>query len=404
MRDRLGDDTGAVRQTTQRPKLVIVSSIGVSQILVWGSSYYLPAVLAHPTSAETGWPLQWVIGSLSLGLLVSGVVSPLVGKLIEHRGGRPVLAASAVLLAVGLTVTALSPGLPVFIAGWLVIGLAMGAGLYDPAFATLGRIYGEQARGAITHVTLFGGFASTVCWPLSAALVAHAGWRGACFSYAAISLLIVLPLYLFGLPREEARQPVPVSGRRAGRVRPDQRAAFLLLAAGLTLASMIMTVIAVQLLSLLQTRGLTLAAAVGLGALVGPSQVGARVLEAALGRGRHPIWSLVASAVLVAIGLGMLAAEPGAIAVGLVLYGSGSGVRSIAQGTVPLALFGREGYAALMGRLALPKLVAQAASPSLGALMLGALGADATILILCAVAVLNVVLALALVPIALRGG
>src|SRR6185312_9453941 len=133
---------------TTRSKLVIVSSIGISQVLVWGSSYYLPAVLAHPTSAETGWPLQWVIGSLSLGLLVSGLVSPMVGRLIERRGGRPVLASSAVLLAVGLTVTALSPNLPVFVAGWLVIGLAMGAGLYDPAFATLGRIYGEQARGA----------------------------------------------------------------------------------------------------------------------------------------------------------------------------------------------------------------------------------------------------------------
>ncbi len=391
------------KPATQRTRLVVVASIGIAQILVWGSSYYLPAVLARPTGADTGWPLAWVIGSLSLGLLVSGLVSPLVGRLIERQGGRPVLASSAVLLAVGLLVTGLAPNLPVFVAGWAVIGLAMGAGLYDPAFATLGRIYGEQARGTITQVTLFGGFASTVCWPLSAALVDHAGWRGACLTYAAISLVVVLPLYLFGLPREAARPPPsPTTGRRPGRVRPDQRIAFLLLAAGLTLASMIMTVVAVQLLALLQTRGLTLAAAVGLGALVGPSQVGARVLEAALGRGRHPIWSLVASAALVAIGLGMLAAEPGAIAVGLILYGAGSGVRSIAQGTVPLALFGREGYAVLMGRLALPKLVAQAASPSLGALMLGAFGADATVVILCAVAVVNIGLALALVPIALR--
>jgi MFS family permease len=403
MSDPAGDRGGTIiHPATRRSKLAIVSSIGVSQVLVWGSSYYLPAVLAHPTSADTGWPLQWVIGSLSLGLLVSGVVSPLVGRLIERRGGRPVLASSAVLLAAGLVVTGFAPNLPVFVAGWVIIGLAMGAGLYDPAFSALGRIYGEQARGAITQVTLFGGFASTVCWPLSAALVAHAGWRGACLAYAAIALVIVLPLYLFGLPREATRQPVPVAGRRPGRVRPDQRVAFLLLAAGLTLASMIMTVIAVQLLSLLQTRGLTLAAAVGLGALVGPSQVGARVLEAALGRGRHPIWSLVASAVLVAIGLGMLAAEPGAIAFGLILYGAGSGVRSIAQGTVPLALFGREGYAVLMGRLALPKLVAQAASPSPGALLRGIWGADATGAILCAAAVVIVALAWALVPIALR--
>jgi len=401
--DRLGDDTGAMCGTTRRPRLMIVSSIGISQILVWGSSYYLPAVLAQPISADTGWPFQWVIGSLSLGLLVSGLVSPLVGRLIERRGGRPVLAASAVLLAAGSLVTGLAPNLPVFVVGWVVIGLAMGAGLYDPAFSALGRIYGEQARGAITQVTLFGGFASTVCWPLSAALVAHAGWRGACLAYAAIALLIVLPLYLFGLPSEAVRQPPePDGGRAAGRVRPDQRLAFLLLAAGLTLASMIMTVIAVQLLALLQARGLTLAAAVGLGALIGPSQVGARVLEAALGRGRHPIWSLVASAALVAIGLGALAAGVGAIALGLILYGAGSGVRSIAQGTVPLALFGRDGYAVLMGRLALPKLIAQAASPSIGAWLLHGFGPDATIAIVCGAAVVNVGLAVALVPIALR--
>ncbi len=359
-------------------------------------------MLARPTSAATGWPLAWVIGSLSLGLLVSGLVSPMVGRLIERHGGRPVLACSAVLLACGLLVTGLAPRLPVFVAGWVIIGLAMGAGLYDPAFSALGRIYGEQARGAITQVTLFGGFASTVCWPLSAALVDHAGWRGACLAYAAIALIVVLPLYMFGLPREETRQPAPATDRRPGRVRPDQRVAFLLLAAGLTLASMIMTVISVQLLTLLQTRGLTLAAAVGLGALIGPSQVGARVLEMALGRGRHPIWSLVASAVLVAIGLGTLAAGVGAIAVGLILYGTGSGIRSIAQGTVPLALFGREGYAVLMGRLALPKLVAQAASPSLGGLLMGAFGTEATVAILCVAAVVNVGLALALVPIALR--
>ena len=124
------------------------------------------------------------------------------------------------LLAAGLLVAGLAPNLPVFVAGWVVIGLAMGAGLYDPAFSALGRIYGEQARGAITQVTLFGGFASTVCWPLSAALVTHAGWRGACLAYAAISVLVVLPLYLFGTAARGVRQPAPAAGRRPGRVGP----------------------------------------------------------------------------------------------------------------------------------------------------------------------------------------
>jgi hypothetical protein len=150
-----------------RPRLVVVSAVGVAQILAWGSSYYLPAVLAGPIAADTGWPLGWVVGALSGGLLVSGLVSPRVGHVIERHGGRPVLATSAVLLALGLLGLGLAPGLPFFIAAWLVIGFGMGCGLYDPAFSALGIPYGETARASITHVTLFGGFASTVCWPLA---------------------------------------------------------------------------------------------------------------------------------------------------------------------------------------------------------------------------------------------
>ena len=191
----------------------------------------------------TGWSKDWIIGALSLGLLISGVVSPRVGRLIERFGGRPVLAASAVLLAIGLLIQAAAPNLAIFVGAWLVIGLGMGAGLYDPAFATVGRLYGEHARSAITHLTLFGGFASTVCWPLSALFVEHFGWRGACLAYAAINLCVVLPLYLFGVPREEQRPPpvrpageprVPARWQRAG-----DRSAFVTLAIGLTLTAVI---------------------------------------------------------------------------------------------------------------------------------------------------------------------
>ena len=159
-----------------------------------------------------------------------------------------------------------------------------------------------------------------------------------------------------------------------------------------------MTVIAVDLLALLQSQGVAMAAAVGLGALVGPSQVGARVFEMLLGRKTHPIWSLLVSTILVAVGLGMLIGAPGTMAVGIVLYGSGSGIRSIARGTVPLALFGREGYAALMGRIAMPTLVAQAASPLLGSWLLERWGAMATLAVLCGATVVNVALVVALIP------
>jgi len=384
----------------------VIAFLGIGQILVWGSSYYLPTVLAKPVSDDTGWPMTWVVGALSAGLLVSGLVSPRVGHLVERHGGRPVLAASAILLAIGLLIQGLAPNIGVFVLAWLVIGFAMGAGLYDPAFSTLTRLYGDQARSAITSLTLWGGFASTVCWPLTAFLVERVGWRGASLAYVGIMVLIVLPMYWFGLPREALHVPLakapaaPVSAR----AKRENRYFLLMLATNFTIASVVMTIIAVHLIAMMQDRGFSLAAAVSLGMLIGPSQVGARVLEAAFGRKVHPIWSLLVCSAAVAIGLATLLGSAEPVVLGLILYGGGNGLRSIARGTVPLAMFGREGYAVLMGWLALPVLVAQAFSPTVGDLMIQALGTTGTIAVLAGLSVLNVLTTLILVPIALRRG
>ncbi|MGE0420258.1 MAG: MFS transporter [Acetobacteraceae bacterium] len=393
--------------TPSRPR--VISILGIGQILAWGSSYYLPAVLATAVTADTGWPAGWVLGALSIGLLISGLVSPRVGHLIERHGGRPVLAVSVLLLAAGLVIQALAPHVAVFVLAWVVIGVGMGAGLYDPAFSTLTRLYGEAARSAITSLTLWGGFASTVCWPFTAFLVAHVGWRGASLAYAAIHLLIVLPMYWFGLPREAAApppaaaKPGATNAERPSAIR-QYRGFLLILAVSFTVASIIMTVIAVHLIAILQDRGFSLATAVWLGMLIGPSQVGARLLEAMFGRRAHPIWSLVACTAAVVVGLATLMGRVEFVAIGLVLYGGGNGLRSIARGTVPLAMFGREGYAVLMGWLAMPVLVAQAISPSIGELMIGHLGTDLTIACLTGLAALNLVATLWLVPAALRRG
>ena len=385
---------------------IVVTALGVTQILAWGSSYYLPAVLAQPIAADTGWPLPWVVGGLSLGLLAAGLISPCVGRAIERSGGRPVLASSSVLLAAGLAGMALAHGLPAYLAAWMVIGLGMGTGLYDAAFATLGRLYGQGARGAITNLTLFGGFASTVCWPLSAFLVETAGWRGACLTYAGLQLAMALPIHLALVPK---RPPAPVhlAAQSATRVAaplprppasmvPGRPATFLLLAAVLTLGSVIQGVVSVHLLTVLQAQGAELAAAGALGALVGPSQVGARVVEKLLGGRYHPIWTMTASTILVAAGLGLLWAGFPIMAACLVPYGAGVGINSIARGTLPLALFGAAGYAALMGRLAAPTLIAGALAPSAGAFLLERVGAAGTLAALVAAALGNVALVAAL--------
>jgi MFS family permease len=157
-----------------------VTALGIAQILGWGTSFYFPAVLAEPIVRDTGWSLFWVVSGTSIGLLVAGLISPRVGAVIDRRGGRPVLALSSLLYVAGLSGIALAPNLPVYLAAWVVLGGGMGTGLYDAVFAALGKLYGKDARTPITNLTLFGGFASTVCWPLSAFLAESLGWRGAC--------------------------------------------------------------------------------------------------------------------------------------------------------------------------------------------------------------------------------
>lgn len=375
----------------------VISALGIVQILTWGSSFYLLSVLASPMARDTGWPLAWIVGGLSVGLLVAGAVSPRVGAFIGEHGGRPVLALAAVAMAAGLATLGLAPTLPVYLGGWLLVGLGMGTGLYDPAFATLGRLYGADARTAITTLTLWGGFASTVGWPLSAFLVDHVGWRGTCLAYAGLHLAVTLPLVMLAIPKAPARAttrsegPAPSVGLDA-----RERRAFLLMGGVLVLGGTVMALVSVHLITLLQARGVALSSAVAYGALIGPSQVGARIVEMA-GRGRHhPLWTLTAAMALVATGVATLAAGLPVVGLALVLYGAGNGIYSIARGTVPLALFGPDRYAPLVGRLARPGLAAQALAPSLGALVLSHGGADATYVLLTVLALANAGLALAL--------
>ncbi len=393
--------TAAAVPSNQRDRRIVVTALGVTQIFAWGSSYYLAAVLAKPIATQMGWPSSWVIGGVSLGLLLAGLVSPLVGRSIGRLGGRSVLAASAILLAAGLLALALAQSLFVYLAAWMIIGIGMGAGLYDPAFATLGRLYGQAARPAITAVTLFGGFASTVCWPLTAFLEARFGWRGTCVVYAMVQRLLARPVHLLALPREAparlvsprdsgAIEPVPMVTLRRGR------SIFVLLATVITLSSVISTVLSVHLLNLLQARGIELAAAVAFGALVGPSQVGARAIEMLVARFHHPIWTKVASASLVALGVMLLWASFPIISVALILYGAGIGLESIARGTLPLAVFGAAEYPVIMGRIAGPSLLAQAVAPTIAAGLIEASGFDGMLAALVVVAIGNAILSIAL--------
>lgn len=380
------------------PGPAVTAALGIAQILAWGTSFYFPAVFSGPIAADTGWSLGMVVSGATVGLLTAAIVSPQIGSLIDRRGARPVILASPLLYTAGLCGIGLSSVPAIYFASWIVLGLGMGTGLYDAVFAALGHLYGREARTPITNLTLFGGFASTVCWPLSAFMIEHVGWRNACFIYAALHLFLSLPLQAAVLPRRKLELAAETNEFEARSVSPRQNeaAVFTLLALVMSLTAGIGSIVVVHLLIFLQARGVDYAAAVALGTLFGPAQVAARLGERIFGSRYHPIWTLVASCALMVVGLLLLSAQFKVLFVIVILYGAGYGVSWIARGTLPLALFGPIRFPRLMGKLAFPSLVVQALAPSAGALLVEQSGVETTLITLTMLAALNLLLVLLL--------
>jgi MFS family permease len=387
--------------TSSAPALRTVGALGLGQTLAWASSFYLPAILATPMARALGVAPATVFAAFSVALVVSALVGPAAGRAIDRHGGRPVLLATNGLFAVGLVALGLAQGLLSLFAAWALIGVAMGSGLYEAAFATLVRLQGPRARNAITGITLIAGFASTVGWPLTALLETQFGWREACFAWAALHLVLGLPLNA-SLPRAAAQAlavpgrpaevaapttvptstTAPTSTPAAATDRPVLTAALLSFVFAATY--FIATAMATHLPRLLQASGATLAVAVAAGALIGPAQVGGRLLEFGALRRVHPLLSARLAALghpIGAVAL-LIVGAPAAVPFAL-LHGAGNGILTIAKGTLPLVLFGPQGYGARQGWLMMPARVAQAAAPWCFGLALDRWGAPA--LGLCAV-------------------
>jgi len=384
------------------PRWRTVTALGSAQTLSWASSYYLPGVLATPMARELGVSVPTVHLAFSLALIVSALVGPAAGRAIDRHGGRPVLLGTNVLFALALTALASAQGPWGLFAAWVLIGLAMGSGLYEAAFASLVRLYGHDSRNAITGITLIAGFASTVGWPLSAWMETQWGWRGACLGWAALHLVLGFPLNLIvpkarRAPSLVSPQPGPVpptsspgqdraresSATAAGAAvatgeAPGEMRTAVLLSTAFALVWFISTAMATHLPALLQASGATLAAAVAIGALVGPAQVAGRLLEFGLLRRIHPLLSARLAGLAHPVGVLVLMAlgGPGAAAFAL-LHGAGNGIMTIAKGTLPLVLFGPAGYGARQGWLMMPTRVAQALAPVLFGLALQRWGAQA---------------------------
>jgi predicted MFS family arabinose efflux permease len=350
----------------------IIVGLGTTQTLAWASSYYLPAILADPIARDLGVSSNWIFGAFSASLVISALLGPAIGRTIDGIGGRQVLSLSNLILAAGLALLGLATSVSILALAWLLLGFGMALGLYDAAFAALGRIYGHAARSSITGITLIAGFASTVGWPLTAFGLDRIGWRETCFAWAAAHLLIGLPINLLVLPaiKSEAKATEKPVKPRIPIDRPMILLAFAFAAAWTVTGAM-----AAHLPRILEAAGATSVQAVTAGALIGPAQVIARIIEASFLSRYHPIVSTRLACLTHPVGAAILALTGGSAAgVFAVFHGTGNGILTIARGTLPLAIFGPENFGYRLGIIGAPARMAQAAAPLAFGLLIDAMG------------------------------
>ena len=353
-------------------QLPIILALGTTQTLAWASSYYLPAILADPIARDLVVSSNWIFAAFSASLVISALLGPRVGRQIDLVGGRSVLSFSNLTLAAGLALLGATYSIPVLIVAWLLLGVGMGCGLYDAAFGALGRIYGDAARRPITGITLLAGFASTVGWPLTALGLETIGWRETCFAWAAAHILIGLPLNFFMLPAVSGAKAA-VAASTKPRIPIDRT--MILLAFAFASAWTVTGAMAAHLPRILEAAGATTLQAISAGALIGPAQVFARIVEASVLARYHPLLSTRLACMMHPIGAVIVALGGGAAAGAFAIFhGAGNGVLTIARGTLPLAIFGPQNYAYRLGIIGAPARIAQAAAPLAFGLLIDVMG------------------------------
>lgn len=356
-----------------------VLALGITQITAWGSIYYSFALLMEPLQTALGASKSAVVGAFSLSLLASGLLAPVVGRLIDRSGGRWVMAGGSVIGGAALCALAFVSTLTQLYVVWVALGVAMAATLYDPAFAVLTQAFRTNYRRAITALTLFGGFASTIFWPITAYLIEQHGWRDAMLMLGILQFVVCVPLHFFALPRHHrtiaASKAEVHTDATLREVLRDKT--FYLLCLAFTANALVFSAMAVHMLAMLEVKGLTVMEAALIGALVGPMQVLGRVVQMMFERHTSPskvgliaMGLLPVSLIIFFVGNGSLAI----FALFALLYGGGNGVMTIVRGTIPAELYGRTNYGAVNGAMAAPVLISKAFGPLAAALVWGLTG------------------------------
>jgi len=376
--------------------LIAVCALGITQITAWGTSYYCLGVLAGPIAADTGWSRGLIYLGFTAALLAMGLISPWAGRAIDRYGARVVMSVGTVLVSIGLLGLSMVRSEAAYLAVWIFIGLGMRLCLYDAAFAALVQAVPSRGRQAISYLTLFGAFASSVFWVLGHFLNEALGWRQTLVLFAAINLAVCLPLNWFGLARRETA-PARADAADAGRASRDgaplaggvRSVAIALFALVMSLNGFVFGVVTVQLVPLLEAAGIATAAAVWIASMKGFAQFGGRLVEIFFGRKLRAITIARIAIAALPVSFVLLLLAGGNVHVILaftLLMGASQGVITIVRGALPLALFGATGYGAVLGLIATPVLIVNAASPTLFALIVDRWGWHAAQVVLVAAA------------------
>jgi MFS family permease len=374
--------------------------LGLSQLVSWGISYYLIGGFGELIVADLGWSRDIVYGGFSAALLTMGLMSPVVGRLIDRHGGRRVMVAGSILNAAGCVGIACSDGLPLYYGAWLCLGLAMRLTLYDAAFATLARIGGLHAKRPMAQITLLGGLASTVFWPFGHLLAESVGWRGALLAYAFIALMTV-PLHL-AIPEGRGADRGPAKTRTEHRplatASRDRVIAGSLYAVITTLTNFLNSGMSAHMIGILAGLGIAASASVWIATLRGVGQSSARLCEILFGGRIDPLALNVLAALLLPLSFaaGLFSGQLAGAALAFALvYGAGNGLMTITRGTLPLALFDHRTYGAFVGRLLAPSFVLSATAPVVYAFVIERFGEGAALQL--SIALASIILAAAII-------
>lgn len=357
-----------------------ISALGLTQVIGYGTLYYSFSILAPGMAKDLGITLEQVFGVFSVSLFVGGLSAPIIGKQMDRIGAAAILTVGSLLSALTLVLCAWSPSVAVFALAIVLVEISSGMVQYQAAFAALVESDPKTASRSITYLTLIGGFASTIFWPISAALMGYLSWREIYLVFAALNLIVCMPLHFWTMrkgkavsangavrDREQVIGAIPPEGRRGAMIVVS--AAFAIL--GFTLASIL-----AHMVPMLGSLGLGTASVV-IGSLFGPAQVLSRLINMIFGTRLSPPILAVISAALMVVGIVILGLSgswlPGAVAFAICL-GLGSGINSIAQGSLPLYLFGSDGYGAITGKMSAARLALGAAAPFVFALAMEQLG------------------------------